>query len=64
MEIVLNNGETSYDLDVPAGGLFADGAILRDLWAGGQARVADGRIVGKTLAPRSGAVLGVEEDHG
>jgi len=64
LEIVLNNGETSYDLDVPAGGLFADGAILRDLWAGGQARVADGRIVGKTLAPRSGAVLGVEEDHG
>jgi len=62
--IVLNNGTASYDLDVLAGGLFADGTTLHDLWAGGEARVANGRIAGETLAPRSGAVLGVEEDHG
>ena len=55
--VVLNNGPTSYALDVPVRGLFADGTTLHDLWAGGQAQVAAGRITGATLPPRSGAVL-------
>ncbi|MCK4300063.1 MAG: DUF3459 domain-containing protein, partial [Planctomycetes bacterium] len=57
--VVLNNGPTSYDLDVPVRGLFADGTVLHDLWEGGRGRaqVAAGRIIGATLPPRSGAVL-------
>jgi len=69
--VVLNNGPASCDLDVPAQGLFTDGAVLRDLWeigtsppklggtegGRGQAQVAAGRITGATLPPRSGAVL-------
>lgn len=57
--VVLNNGPTGYDLDAPAHNLFADGAILHDLWNGGTAQVTAGRITGATLPPRSGAVLAV-----
>lgn len=57
--VVLNNGPASYDLDVPVWGLFADGTPLRDLWEGGRARVAAGRITAATLPPRSGVVLAV-----
>jgi len=62
--VVLNNGPTSYDLDVPVRGLFADGAVLRDLWAGGRARVDEGRLTGLTLPPRAGAVLAAEGNLG
>jgi neopullulanase len=55
--VVLNNGPESCDLDLPGTGLFADGAVLRDMWGDGEARVVDGRITRATLAPRSGAVL-------
>jgi len=55
--VVLNNGPAGYDLDVPVRDLFADGTVLHDLWGGGQAQVATGRITGATLPPRSGAVL-------
>jgi cyclomaltodextrinase len=58
--VVLNNGPTSYDLNMPLPNLFADGTILHDLWAGGQAQVAAGRITGATLPPHSGAVLAIE----
>ncbi len=54
--VVLNNGPTSYDLDVPTNDLFAEGTALRDLWQNGQAHIASGRLVGATLPPRSGAV--------
>jgi neopullulanase len=57
--VVLNNGPTEYELDVPVGGLFAEGASLRDLWEGGEARVVDGRITGGMLPARSGAVFQV-----
>ena len=57
LAVVLNNGPASCDLDVPVGGLFADGAVLHDLWQGGRAQVAAGRITGGALPPRSGAVL-------
>jgi cyclomaltodextrinase len=60
--VVLNNGPTGYDLNVPTSDLFTDGTTLRDLWEGGQAQVAAGRIIGATLPPRSGAVLAVEEN--
>ncbi|RLC85542.1 MAG: alpha-amylase [Chloroflexi bacterium] len=58
--IVLNNGQSSYELDVPARDTFATGATLHDLWAGGQARVIAGRITGATLPPRSGMVLALD----
>ena len=58
--VVLNNGLANYDLDVPVQGLFADGTALHDLWEGGRARVAAGRITDMRLSPRSGAVLTAE----
>ncbi len=60
----MNNGADAYEMDVPATGLFADGATLRDLWNDGQARVTAGRITGATLPPRSGAVLAAGENLG
>ena len=62
--VVLNNSPTSYHLDVPVRGLFHDGTTLHDLWQGGQAQVAAGRITGATLPPCSGAVLAVEKHPG
>ena len=75
LAIVLNNSSASYELDVPARGLFADGTALHDLWEigtspptlggseGGRGRVqvAAGRITGATLPPRSGMVLAGEK---
>jgi len=60
--VVLNNGPTGYDLDVPARELFIEGTVLRDLWGGGQAQVVTGRITGMMLPARSGVVLAVEEN--
>ncbi len=59
--VVLNNGLSEYELDVPVNGLFAEGAPLRDLWRGREARVVDGRIVGAALPPQTGAVYAVFE---
>jgi len=50
-------------LDVPVRGLFTDGTALHDLWEGGEAQVANGRITGMTLLPRSGAVLAMGENQ-
>jgi len=58
--VVLNNGPKSYGLDVLVRSLFADGTVLFDLWQGGQAQVAGGRITGLTLRSRTGAVLTAE----
>jgi len=60
--VALNSGPASHELDVPAQDLFADGTRLHDLWAGGPAQVTGGRISGATLAPRSGAVLGIDKE--
>jgi neopullulanase len=57
--VVLNNGTDSCDLDLPAEDLFADDALLRDVWGNLEARVVDGRITRARLSPRSGAVLTV-----
>jgi neopullulanase len=62
--IVLNNGSESYELDVPAQGLFDDHTVLRDVWGGGQARIVGGRITDLTLPPRAGAVLAAEGNCG
>ena len=62
--MVLNNGPASYDLDVPLRGLFADTTTMQDLWAGGGARVDEGRLTGLTLPPRAGAVLAAEGNLG
>jgi cyclomaltodextrinase len=61
--VALNNGSTKYDLNVPVAGLFPDSTTLHDLWEGGQAQVATGRITGATLPPRSGAVLAVDRGN-
>lgn len=57
--VVLNCGSSSYDLDLPARGLIADGTVLQNLWERGFARVRADRITGATLSPRSGMVLEV-----
>jgi hypothetical protein len=57
--VVLNNGTDSCDLDLPAEDLFADDALLRDVWGNLEARVVHGRITRARLSPRSGAVLTV-----
>jgi cyclomaltodextrinase len=57
LAVVLNNGTAGYTLDVPVQGLYADGATVHDLWGEALGQVADGRITGVTLAPRSAAVL-------
>ena len=58
--MVLNNGPTGYDLDVPVQGLFIEGTVLRDLCEGCRAHVAAGRITGMMLPARSGVVLAGE----
>jgi neopullulanase len=55
--VVLNSGVEPYELDVDVGALLADDQPLRDVWAGHEARVIDGRAGGAILSPRSGAVL-------
>ena len=60
LAIVINNGTTRYAPDVPARQVFADGAVLRDVWAGRSAQVTSGRIAGLELPPRSAAVLTAE----
>ncbi len=57
-------GIDGWRLDVPVEGLFSDGTALHDLWEGGRAQVAAGRITGATLPPRSGSVLAVGENLG
>jgi cyclomaltodextrinase len=57
--VVLNNGTDSYELDLPAAELFAEDALLRDLWDDLEPRVVAGRITQGTLKPKSGAVLTV-----
>ncbi len=64
LAVVVNNGSDSYRLDVPAGNLYADGTVLHDLWAEGQARVRAGRITGTDLPPRSGAIFTAREGDG
>jgi len=55
--IVLNNGETTYRLDVPVKGYQADGAVLSDLLGSGEATVTGGRLRALSLPPRTGAIL-------
>jgi cyclomaltodextrinase len=55
--VILNNGPSSWNVDMPAPGLYADGATLHDLWGDAKARVSHGTITGATLPARSAAVL-------
>jgi neopullulanase len=57
LAVILNNGSSSYDVNVPAQGLYTDGTALHDLWGQSQAWTTAGKIVGATLPPRSGAVF-------
>jgi cyclomaltodextrinase len=63
MVVVMNNGPESCDLALPGKGLFANGAILRDVWEDGKAQVIDGQIAHVKLTPRSAAVLTEKPRH-
>jgi glycosidase len=54
--VVVNVGERSRSVEVPAGGLFDEGAGLTAAYGEGGGQVKDGKIM-LTLAPRSGRVL-------
>lgn len=56
--VVLNNGSTSYNLDIPAEDYFAEGAYLSSQIGCQEARVVNGRITRLALEPRSGIILG------
>lgn len=56
--VVFNNSPTSLALEVPVAGYLAEGTVLRDVWAGGEApRVMNGYLRGATLPPYSGGVF-------
>jgi cyclomaltodextrinase / maltogenic alpha-amylase / neopullulanase len=56
--IVINNGDTSYPLDIPAECCFPDGAYLSSQIGCQDARMVNGRITRLALEPRSGIILG------
>jgi len=58
--VVLNNGDTSYPVEVPLHGYLPDGAVLRDLLNGGEYRVTNDHLDGPALPPRSGMVCRME----
>jgi cyclomaltodextrinase len=57
--VVINNGDDSYPLDIPAECCFSEGAYLSSQIGCQQARVVNGRITRLALEPRSGIILGV-----
>ncbi len=59
LAVVLNNGNSPWDVAVPVIGLLADGASMQDLLAGGRYGVDGGEIRGPSLPPRSGTILSV-----
>ena len=59
LSVVLNNGEATCLLDVPLKGHLPEGAVLRDLLGGGEAKVVRGRLQGLSVPPRRGAILKV-----
>lgn len=56
--IVINNGDTSYNLDIPAEGCFPEGAYLTSQIGCQEARMVNGRITRLALEPRAGIILG------
>ena len=56
--IVINNGDTSYSLDIPAECCFPDGAYLSSQIGCQDAKMVNGRITRLALEPRSGIILG------
>ncbi len=56
--IVINNGDSSYNLDIPAENCFPEGAYLSSQIGCQEARVVDGRITRLALEPRAGIILG------
>ena len=56
--IVINNGDTSYPLDIPADCCFPDGAYLSSQIGCQDAKMVNGRITRLALEPRSGIILG------
>jgi neopullulanase len=56
--IVINNGKTSYPLDIPAECCFPEGAYLASQIGCQEAKVVNGRITRLALEPRAGIILG------
>ena len=57
--IVINNGDTSYNLDIPAECCFPEGAYLSSQIGCQEARMVNGRITRLSLEPRAGIILGL-----
>ncbi len=55
--VVLNNGPSAYDLDLPVGDALAEGTHLQGLLTGATCNVQDGRMIGASVPARSGLVL-------
>lgn len=59
--VCVNVSQDTHTVEIPVGGFFQDGTLLRMVYGGkGQAVIRAGRI-GVTLAPRSGTVLSGEQ---
>jgi cyclomaltodextrinase len=56
--VVINNGDTSYNIDIPVDCCFPEGAYLSSQVGCQDARVVNGRISRLALGPRSGIILG------
>jgi cyclomaltodextrinase len=56
--IVINNGDRSYNLDIPGECCFPEGAYLSSLIGCQDARMVNGRITRLALEPRAGIILG------
>ncbi len=57
--VVINNGETSYALDIPGEGCFPEGAYLKSQIGCQEAKMVNGRITRLSLEPRAGIILGM-----
>jgi neopullulanase len=59
--VALNNSMANHHLSAPVGEHLSDGAHFSGLIGDGDGRVVSGELVGPTLAPRSAAVLALDE---
>ncbi len=59
--VVLNASHVTFELDVPLKGYLPAGSRLRDAWSNSPASVVGDHLRGGQIAPRSGAVLVLEQ---
>jgi glycosidase len=54
--VAVNRAEGTRSAEIPAGGLFGEGAALKGIYGKAEGQVRNGKVV-LTLAPRSGVVI-------